>query len=201
MFVSHYWFVCLGSTVGRQFEVFASLLLFYPRKYQQLHLTLLTFSLSSACVSDWRSSETEMELETEVFLEDYVVAVGDSLDLQCNAPNFLMSVTWQKDGSIVLPGNRTRLSHKALHVNNVSYDDSGVYSCRYEQGKALLGNYTVRVTGQYTVHVFHFFFAFPALRAHAHPNLHRYVGKRRSTLFYFSHKRPYSSCLGLQRFD
>ncbi|XP_017320069.1 fibroblast growth factor receptor 3 isoform X4 [Ictalurus punctatus] len=102
--------------------------------------------LPSAQPTDWRSSETEMELETEVFLEDYVVAVGDSLDLQCNAPNFLMSVTWQKDGSIVLPGNRTRLSHKALHVNNVSYDDSGVYSCRYEQGKALLGNYTVRVT-------------------------------------------------------
>ncbi|XP_053476923.1 fibroblast growth factor receptor 3 isoform X4 [Ictalurus furcatus] len=102
--------------------------------------------LPSAQPTDWRSSETEMELETEVFLEDYVVAVGDSLDLQCNAPNFLMSVTWQKDGSIVLPGNRTRLSHKALHVNNVSYDDSGVYSCRYEQGNALLGNYTVRVT-------------------------------------------------------
>lgn len=116
------------------------------------------FSLSPslsciAFVSDWRSSETETELETEVFLEDYVVAVGDSLDLQCNAPNFMMSVTWQKDGSIVLPGNRTRLSHKALHINNVSYDDSGVYSCRYEHDNTLLGNYTVRVTGQYTPRV------------------------------------------------
>ncbi|MCJ8730715.1 hypothetical protein PDJAM_G00187620 [Pangasius djambal] len=102
--------------------------------------------LPSAQPTDWRSSETETELETEVFLEDYVVAVGDSLDLQCNAPNFLMSVTWQKDGGIVLPGNRTRLSHKMLHINNVSYDDSGVYSCRYEHGNTLLGNYTVRVT-------------------------------------------------------
>ncbi|XP_060781689.1 fibroblast growth factor receptor 3 isoform X4 [Neoarius graeffei] len=102
--------------------------------------------LPSAQPTGWRSSETETELETEVFLEDYVVAVGDSLDLQCNAPNFLMSVTWQKDGGTVLPGNRTRLSHKTLHVNNVSYDDSGVYSCRYEHGNTPLGNYTVRVT-------------------------------------------------------
>ncbi|XP_060728225.1 fibroblast growth factor receptor 3 isoform X5 [Tachysurus vachellii] len=101
--------------------------------------------LPSAQPTDWRSSETETELETEVFLEDYVVAVGDSLDLPCNAPNF-MSVTWQKDGEVVLPGNRTRLNHKELHINNVSYDDSGVYSCRYEQGNTLLANYTIRVT-------------------------------------------------------
>ncbi|KAK3573862.1 hypothetical protein QTP86_032858 [Hemibagrus guttatus] len=104
----------------------------------------LNSSLSSACVSDWRSGETEME--PGVFLEDYVLAVGESLDIPCNAPNFLMSVTWQKDGDVVLPGNRTRLSHKVLHINNVSYDDSGVYTCRYEQGNTLLGNYTVRVT-------------------------------------------------------
>ncbi|KAK3553615.1 hypothetical protein QTP70_006053 [Hemibagrus guttatus] len=100
--------------------------------------------LPSAQPTDWRSGETEME--PGVFLEDYVLAVGESLDIPCNAPNFLMSVTWQKDGDVVLPGNRTRLSHKVLHINNVSYDDSGVYTCRYEQGNTLLGNYTVRVT-------------------------------------------------------
>ncbi|XP_058241795.1 fibroblast growth factor receptor 3 isoform X3 [Hemibagrus wyckioides] len=102
--------------------------------------------LPSAQPTDWRSSETETEMEPGVFLEDYVLAVGESLDLPCNAPNFLMSVMWQKDGDVVLPGNRTRLSHKVLHINNVSYDDSGVYTCRYEQGNTLLGNYTVRVT-------------------------------------------------------
>ncbi|TSW48757.1 Fibroblast growth factor receptor 3 [Bagarius yarrelli] len=101
--------------------------------------------LPSAQPTDWQSRETETELESDVFLEDYVVAVGDSLELPCNAPNFL-SVMWQKDGDIVLPGNRTQLSHKALHINNISYDDSGVYSCRYKQENTLLGNYTVRVT-------------------------------------------------------
>lgn len=100
-------------------------------------------------VSDWRSSETETELETEGFLEDYVVAVGDSLDLPCNAHNILLPVVWMKGRDVVLSGNRTRLSHKALHISNISYEDSGMYSCRYEHSNTLLSNYTIRVTGQY----------------------------------------------------
>ncbi|KAM9477020.1 fibroblast growth factor receptor 3 isoform 1-T1 [Clarias gariepinus] len=101
--------------------------------------------LPSAQPTDWRLTEAELELETEVFLEDYVVAMGDSLDLQCNPPNGL-SVRWQKDGDIVPPGNRTQLRSNTLHIKNVSYDDSGVYSCRDKHDNTLIGNYTVKVT-------------------------------------------------------
>lgn len=147
-------------------------------------------------------------METGVFLEDYVLAVGESLDLPCNAPDFLMSVMWQKDGDVVLPGNRTRLSHKVLHINNVSYDDSGVYTCRYEQGNTLLGNYTVRVTGQYTLYIsrhrsvllsFNHFFLSSSSLPLTPPCYMWYVGNQGSTLFCFSHNRPYSSCFSLQR--
>ncbi|XP_046724464.1 fibroblast growth factor receptor 3 isoform X5 [Silurus meridionalis] len=97
--------------------------------------------------TDWRSSETEAgPLDAGAFLEDYLVAMGDSLELQCNAPNFMVSVTWQKDGRIVLLDNRTWLRLTTLHINNVSYDDSGVYTCKYKQSNTLLSNYTVRVT-------------------------------------------------------
>ncbi|XP_062851147.1 fibroblast growth factor receptor 3 isoform X1 [Trichomycterus rosablanca] len=102
--------------------------------------------LPSAQPTDWQSSETETELETEGFLEDYVVALGDSLDLPCNAHNILLPVVWLKGGEVVLPGNRTRPGHKALHINNISYEDSGMYSCRYEHSNTLLSNYTIRVT-------------------------------------------------------
>uniref|UniRef100_A0A8B9RN10 Fibroblast growth factor receptor n=1 Tax=Astyanax mexicanus TaxID=7994 RepID=A0A8B9RN10_ASTMX len=82
----------------------------------------LSLSLS---LSDWQSSEAEVE----VFLEDYVAGVGDTLDLSCTPQDFLMPIVWQKDGGSVSPSNRTRLGQKMLRIINVSYEDSGVYSC------------------------------------------------------------------------
>uniref|UniRef100_A0A8B9RMM6 Fibroblast growth factor receptor n=1 Tax=Astyanax mexicanus TaxID=7994 RepID=A0A8B9RMM6_ASTMX len=81
----------------------------------------LSLSLS---LSDWQSSEAEVE----VFLEDYVAGVGDTLDLSCTPQDFLMPIVWQKDGGSVSPSNRTRLGQKMLRIINVSYEDSGVYS-------------------------------------------------------------------------
>uniref|UniRef100_A0A8B9LQP6 Fibroblast growth factor receptor n=1 Tax=Astyanax mexicanus TaxID=7994 RepID=A0A8B9LQP6_ASTMX len=99
----------------------------------------LSLSLS---LSDWQSSEAEVE----VFLEDYVAGVGDTLDLSCTPQDFLMPIVWQKDGGSVSPSNRTRLGQKMLRIINVSYEDSGVYSCRHAHSNTLLSNYTVRVT-------------------------------------------------------
>uniref|UniRef100_A0A3B1IMD3 Fibroblast growth factor receptor n=1 Tax=Astyanax mexicanus TaxID=7994 RepID=A0A3B1IMD3_ASTMX len=92
--------------------------------------------------TDWQSSEAEVE----VFLEDYVAGVGDTLDLSCTPQDFLMPIVWQKDGGSVSPSNRTRLGQKMLRIINVSYEDSGVYSCRHAHSNTLLSNYTVRVT-------------------------------------------------------
>uniref|UniRef100_A0A3B4E2A0 Fibroblast growth factor receptor n=2 Tax=Pygocentrus nattereri TaxID=42514 RepID=A0A3B4E2A0_PYGNA len=109
---------------------------------------VLSAHLPSAQPTDWPSSEAEAEaeVEAEVFLEDYVAGVGDTLDLSCTPHDFLMPIVWQKDGGTVLPSNRTRLGQKMLRIINVSYEDSGVYSCRHAHSNTLLSNYTVRIT-------------------------------------------------------
>ncbi|XP_072533906.1 fibroblast growth factor receptor 3 isoform X1 [Salminus brasiliensis] len=104
--------------------------------------SVLSARLPPAEPTDWQSSEAE----AEVFLEDYVAGVGDTLDLSCTPHDFLMPIVWQKDGGSVSPSNRTRLGQKMLRIINVSYEDSGVYSCRHAHSNTLLSNYTVRVT-------------------------------------------------------
>ncbi|XP_030628906.1 fibroblast growth factor receptor 3 isoform X2 [Chanos chanos] len=95
--------------------------------------------LPSAEPTDSVSSEA-------VFLEDSVVGVGDTLVLPCNPQDFLLPIVWQKDGNSVLPSNRTRVGQRVLRIINVSYEDSGTYSCRHAHSNVVLSNYTVRVT-------------------------------------------------------
>ncbi|XP_065153149.1 fibroblast growth factor receptor 3 isoform X1 [Paramisgurnus dabryanus] len=94
--------------------------------------------LLSSEPTDWASSEAD------VFLEDYVAGVGDSVTLSCAQHDF--PIVWHKDGDSLSPSNRTRVGHKVLRIINVSYEDSGVYSCRHAHNKTLLSNYTVKVT-------------------------------------------------------
>uniref|UniRef100_A0A8K9UNN2 Fibroblast growth factor receptor n=1 Tax=Oncorhynchus mykiss TaxID=8022 RepID=A0A8K9UNN2_ONCMY len=81
-----------------------------------------------------------------VFLEDYVVSTGDTLDLSCNPNGPAQAVLWFKDGSGLLPSNRTRVDQRVLRIINVSYEDSGMYSCHVTHDNNLLSNYTIRVT-------------------------------------------------------
>uniref|UniRef100_A0A8C2ATF3 Fibroblast growth factor receptor n=1 Tax=Cyprinus carpio TaxID=7962 RepID=A0A8C2ATF3_CYPCA len=97
-------------------------------------------SFSVFFLLDWVSSEVE------VFLDDYVAGVGDTVDLSCTPRDFLVPIVWQKDGNTVSPNNRTRVGQKVLHIINISYEDSGVYSCRHAHSSMLLSNYTIRVT-------------------------------------------------------
>uniref|UniRef100_A0A8C1RVH2 Fibroblast growth factor receptor n=1 Tax=Cyprinus carpio TaxID=7962 RepID=A0A8C1RVH2_CYPCA len=76
-------------------------------------------------LKNWVSSEVE------VFLDDYVAGVGDTVDLSCTPRDFLVPIVWEKDGNAVSPNNRTRVGQKVLHIINISYEDSGVYSCRH----------------------------------------------------------------------
>lgn len=57
-------------------------------------------------------------------------------------------IVWFKDGAGLVPCNRIRLGQRMLRIINVSYDDSGVYSCRLARSNTLLSNYTIRVTGE-----------------------------------------------------
>nr|XP_024002638.1 trace amine-associated receptor 6-like [Salvelinus alpinus] len=85
-------------------------------------------------------------VSNSVFLEDYVVSTGDTLDLSCNPDGPAQAVLWFKDGSGLLPSNRTRVDQRVLRIINVSYEDSGMYSCHVTHDNNLLSNYTIRVT-------------------------------------------------------
>uniref|UniRef100_A0A669C0U6 Fibroblast growth factor receptor n=1 Tax=Oreochromis niloticus TaxID=8128 RepID=A0A669C0U6_ORENI len=83
------------------------------------------------------------------FLEDYVLGIGDTLEMSCDPEeqeDHSEPIVWFKDGAGLVPCNRIRLGQRMLRIINVSYDDSGVYSCRLARSNALLSNYTIRVT-------------------------------------------------------
>lgn len=72
---------------------------------------------------------------------------GDTIELSCNTQGSSVSVFWFKDGIGIAPTNRTHIGQKLLRIINVSYDDSGLYSCKPRHSDEVLGNFTVRVTG------------------------------------------------------
>lgn len=85
------------------------------------------------------------------FLEDYVLGIGETLDMSCDPEeqeDHMEPIVWFKDGAGLVPCNRIRLGQRMLRIINVSYDDSGVYSCRLARSNTLLSNYTIRVTGE-----------------------------------------------------
>lgn len=88
-----------------------------------------------------------MSSET-AFLEDYVLGTGDTLEMPCDLKDHAEPVVWFKDGAALVSSNRTRVGQRMLRIINVSYEDSGVYSCRLAHSNTLLSNRTVRVTGE-----------------------------------------------------
>ncbi|XP_041725086.1 fibroblast growth factor receptor 3 [Coregonus clupeaformis] len=111
-----------------------------------LWLSLLLFPLFISTARLPTVLPTDSLSSEGVFLEDYVVSTGDTLDLSCNPDGPTQPVLWLKDGSGMLTSNRTRLGQRVLRIINVSYEDSGVYSCRVTHDNRLLSNYKVRVT-------------------------------------------------------
>ncbi|CAI5697020.1 fibroblast growth factor receptor 3 isoform X4 [Oreochromis niloticus] len=107
-----------------------------------LPLCAVPARLPTAQPTDPVSSET-------AFLEDYVLGIGDTLEMSCDPEeqeDHSEPIVWFKDGAGLVPCNRIRLGQRMLRIINVSYDDSGVYSCRLARSNALLSNYTIRVT-------------------------------------------------------
>uniref|UniRef100_A0A8C2ARU6 Fibroblast growth factor receptor n=1 Tax=Cyprinus carpio TaxID=7962 RepID=A0A8C2ARU6_CYPCA len=99
----------------------------FPYLLSKITFKLLIYSVNMSFsvffLLDWVSSEVE------VFLDDYVAGVGDTVDLSCTPRDFLVPIVWQKDGNTVSPNNRTRVGQKVLHIINISYEDSGVPLC------------------------------------------------------------------------
>ncbi|XP_039203558.1 fibroblast growth factor receptor 3 isoform X6 [Crotalus tigris] len=80
------------------------------------------------------------------FLKELVVGSGDTVELQCNTLDLPVSLLWYKDGVGISPTNRTHIGQKLLRIINVSYNDSGLYSCKKRHSMEMLKNFTVRVT-------------------------------------------------------
>uniref|UniRef100_A0A8C4NYE7 Fibroblast growth factor receptor n=1 Tax=Dicentrarchus labrax TaxID=13489 RepID=A0A8C4NYE7_DICLA len=99
--------------------------------------------LITICVLFLRADSVSSET---AFLEDYVLGMGDTLEMSCDLEDHSEPVVWFKDGAGLVPSNRTRLGQRMLRIINVSYEDSGVYSCRLAHSNTLLSNYTIRVT-------------------------------------------------------
>lgn len=117
------------------------------RRYVLFWLAVLfsdTCSYSFPCLfpfAEYLRSET-------AFLEELVFGSGDTIELSCNTQGSSVSVFWFKDGIGIAPTNRTHIGQKLLKIINVSYDDSGLYSCKPRHSNEVLGNFTVRVTGR-----------------------------------------------------
>ncbi|XP_066575821.1 fibroblast growth factor receptor 3 isoform X3 [Amia ocellicauda] len=92
------------------------------------------------------SKPTESLSSETAFLEDFVLGIGEPLDLPCGPHGITQQVAWFKDGAVVLSNNRTSVGSKTLHIINVSYEDSGVYTCRLVQSNEVISNYTVKVS-------------------------------------------------------
>ncbi|KAM6447870.1 fibroblast growth factor receptor 3 isoform 8-T9 [Liasis olivaceus] len=91
--------------------------------------------------------EPSDDLRSEMgFLEELVVGSGDTVELQCNTPASSASLLWYKDGVGISLTNRTHIGQKLLRIINVSYDDSGLYSCKMRHSVEMFRNFTVRVT-------------------------------------------------------
>lgn len=88
-----------------------------------------------------------MSSET-AFLEDYVLGLGDTLEMSCEFEDTSEPGVWFKDGTRLVPSYRAQLGQRMLRIINVSYEDSGVYSCRLAHSNTLLSNYTIKVTGE-----------------------------------------------------
>ncbi|XP_059821558.1 fibroblast growth factor receptor 3 isoform X2 [Hypanus sabinus] len=79
-------------------------------------------------------------------LEEILLGNGDTLDLSCNSQGSSLALVWLKDGLQILPNNTTQVGQKWLKIINVSYDDSGVYSCKLWGTNEILSNFTIKVT-------------------------------------------------------
>ncbi|XP_067838877.1 fibroblast growth factor receptor 3-like isoform X2 [Heptranchias perlo] len=79
------------------------------------------------------------------FLEEFILGNGDTLDLTCNSQGSSLAIVWLKDGLRILPNNRTQVGQRLLKLINVSYDDSGVYSCKLWGTNEILSNFTIKV--------------------------------------------------------
>ncbi|XP_018414222.1 PREDICTED: fibroblast growth factor receptor 3 isoform X1 [Nanorana parkeri] len=81
----------------------------------------------------------------QIPLDELMYGVGETIELLCSVENPPMSISWLKDGIVVKSSNQTHTRQNLLRITNVSYDDSGIYSCTLLLSGEILRNFTIRV--------------------------------------------------------
>ncbi|XP_063313741.1 fibroblast growth factor receptor 3 isoform X3 [Pelobates fuscus] len=85
-------------------------------------------------------------IEEPAQLDELIFGIGETIELSCSAEGSSMATSWFKDGIAIFANNRTRTQQNLLKIINVSYDDSGIYSCRVWPYSEILRNFTIRVS-------------------------------------------------------
>ncbi|KAM4709472.1 fibroblast growth factor receptor 3 isoform 3-T3 [Discoglossus pictus] len=76
--------------------------------------------------------------------EELIFGLGETISFSCSAEGST-STLWFKDGIGITPNNRTSIRQNMLKIINISYEDSGIYSCRLWHSTEILRNFTIRV--------------------------------------------------------
>lgn len=77
-----------------------------------------------------------------------LVHPGDIVKLNCPLPE-AAAIVWTKDGTSLLPDNRTLIEHEQLHIRHAAPTDSGLYTCQATGTKATDAVcFIVNVTGE-----------------------------------------------------
>ncbi|XP_074936447.1 uncharacterized protein LOC142051156 [Phalacrocorax aristotelis] len=100
------------------------------------------------CFGRYRFEATLAEhLRNEsAFLGELVFGSADTIELSCDSHGSSVPVSWFKDGIGIAPPSRARTGQKLLKIMSVSYDGSGLYSCKARHSDQVLGNLTARGT-------------------------------------------------------
>lgn len=70
------------------------------------------------------------------------------MKLNCPLPE-AAAIVWTKDGTSLIPDNRTLIEHEQLHIRHAALTDSGLYSCQATGTKATDAVcFIVNVTGE-----------------------------------------------------
>ncbi|XP_048345580.1 fibroblast growth factor receptor 4 isoform X1 [Sphaerodactylus townsendi] len=112
---------------------------------------LLSFQIIAA-LSVWPGASMEEATEPEMF-ESHMLEVedehllldpGSQLKLYCSA-NHSLIIIWHKEAKQLLPGGRIHMHQGMLEIADVTYEDSGLYSCQTRSTGESLRNFTISV--------------------------------------------------------
>ncbi|KAI1898242.1 hypothetical protein AGOR_G00070320 [Albula goreensis] len=113
-------------------------------------LLLLTLAMGAAAIpgaaEDSRGPEAP-EVQPDSSSEQLVLLLGDILMLACDS-NRSEPVLWYRGGAWIRPGGRIRIRPRSglLKISEVSYEDSGVYTCALRGTRDPLRAFTITVT-------------------------------------------------------